>query len=63
MADVNSTGAGAAGSGQFAVYDVTLGQYVSGVSDKATATKAQKSLASGKDGAITDGHDLEVREV
>lgn len=50
------------GSGQFAVWDHDLGQYVSGVSDKATADKARKSLED-HNGAITDGHKLETREV
>jgi hypothetical protein len=50
------------GSGQFAVWDHDLGQYVSGVSDKATADKARKSLEE-HNGAITDGHKLETREV
>lgn len=56
MATTNSSG----GSGQFAVYDEDLTQYVSGVSDEATAKKAQTEL--GKDG-ITKGHKLVVREV
>lgn len=50
------------GSGQFAVWDQDLGQYVSGVSDKATADKARKGLED-HNGAITDGHKLETREV
>lgn len=50
------------GSGQFAVYDEDLGQYVSGVSSKADADKARKSLES-HNGAITDGHKLVTREV
>lgn len=50
------------GSGQFAVWDVDLGQFVSGVSDKATADKARKALSS-HNGAVTDGHKLETREV
>lgn len=51
------------GSGQFAVWDHDLGQYVSGVSNKATADKARRALSGGDDGAITDGHKLETREV
>lgn len=51
-----------AGSGQWAVYDHDLGQFVSGVGDKTTANRAKKDLA-GLNGAITDGHKLEVREV
>lgn len=50
------------GSGQFAVWDHDLGQFVSGVSDKATANRAKKDL-EGHNGAITDGHNLETREV
>lgn len=50
------------GSGQFAVYDHDLGQYVSGVGDKDTATQAKRDL-SDVNGAVTDGHKLEVREV
>lgn len=50
------------GSGQFTVWDADLGQYVSGVSDKAGANAAKKELES-HNGAITDGHTLEVREV
>lgn len=50
------------GSGQFAVWDHDLGQYVSGVGDKATATQARKDLGD-VNGAVTDGHKLEVREV
>lgn len=50
------------GSGQYAVWDQELGQYVSGVSDKAGAGAAKKSLED-FNGAITDGHTLEVREV
>jgi hypothetical protein len=50
------------GSGQFAVFDHDLGQFVSGVSNKADATKARKAL-NGHNGAITDGHKLEVLEV
>lgn len=50
------------GSGQHAVFDVDLGQFVSGVSDKATADKARKALSS-HNGAITDDHKLETREV
>jgi hypothetical protein len=50
------------GSGQFAVYDHDLGQYVSGVGDKKTATQSKKDLTH-HNGAITDGHKLEVREV
>lgn len=50
------------GSGQYAVWDNDLGQYVSGVSDKATADKARKGLED-YNGAITKGHSLETREV
>lgn len=52
------------GSGQFAVYDHDLGQYVSGVGDKATANASLDTL-TGKadDPRITDGHELSVREV
>lgn len=50
------------GSGQFAVWDHDLGQFVSGVSDKKTADAARKDL-EGHNGAITDGHNLETREV
>lgn len=50
------------GSGQFAVWDHDLGQFVSGVSDKATADKARKSLES-HNGAITDDHKLSTLEV
>lgn len=56
-ADTTSTG-----SGQWAVFDATLGQYVSGVGDKATANASKKELES-HNGAVTDGHDLQVREV
>lgn len=50
------------GSGNFAVWDVDLGQYVSGVSSKADANTAKKGLED-HNGAITDGHTLQVREV
>ena len=50
------------GSGHFAVWDHDLGQFVSGVSDKAGAGKSLKAL-KGHNGAITDGHKLEVLEV
>lgn len=50
------------GSGQYAVWDQDLGQYVSGVSDKATTDKARKSLQA-HNGAITDGHKLTTVEV
>lgn len=50
------------GSGQFAVWDHDLGQYVSGVGDKDTATAAKDTLED-HNGIITDGHQLEVREV
>jgi len=50
------------GSGQFAVWDHDLGQYVSGVSDKSTADKARKGLED-HNGAVTDGHKLETPEV
>lgn len=52
-----------AGSGQYAVWDVELGQFVSGVGDKATADQSMKDLGNAEDGAVTDGHTLEVREV
>lgn len=54
------------GSGQFAVYDHVLGQFVSGVGDKRTANASLKTLqADADDGQarITDGHKLEVIEV
>lgn len=47
------------GSDQYAVFDATLGQYVSGVGDKATATAAKKELES-HNGTITEGHDLQI---
>jgi hypothetical protein len=50
------------GSGQFAVWDHDLGQFVSGVGDKATADQARKDLEA-HNGAITDGHKLETLEV
>lgn len=50
------------GSGHFAVWDNDLGQYVSGVGDKDAAQAALDSL-EGHNGAITDGHSLELREV
>lgn len=50
------------GSGQFAVWDAELGQYVSGVGDKDTAAAAKKELES-VNGLATDGHTLTVREV
>lgn len=64
MADDKTTAEGT-GSGQFAVYDVDLGQYVSGVSDKATTDKARKTLAAEADhnGLAVKGHTLETREV
>lgn len=52
------------GSGQFAVWNHDLGQYVSGVGDKATATQAKKDLAAAEhNGGPLKGHKLEVREV
>lgn len=54
------------GSGQFAVWDSTLGQYVSGVGDKAGATASKKALEESEsffNGAPLEGHTLEVREV
>lgn len=52
------------GSGQFAVWDHDLGQYVSGVSSKADATKASKAVAKAEhNGGPLEGHKLEVREV
>lgn len=52
------------GSGQFAVWNATLGQYVSGVGDKATATKMKKELGKAEhNGGPLEGHKLEVREV
>lgn len=52
------------GSGQFAVWDVELGQFVSGVGDKDTATQMSKDLADAEhNGTPLDGHTLEVREV
>lgn len=50
------------GSGQYAVYDHDLGQYVSGVSDKATTDKARKALEA-HNGAVTDDHKLTTVEV
>lgn len=50
------------GSGQFAVWDHDLGQFVSGVSSKKDADAARKSLES-HNGVITDGHKLETLEV
>lgn len=50
------------GSGQWAVWDHDLSSYVSGVSDKDTATASKESLEQ-HNGVITDGHNLEVREV
>lgn len=50
------------GSGQFAVWDHDLGQFVSGVGDKGTADKARKALEA-HNGAITDGHKLSTLEV
>jgi len=50
------------GSGHFAVWDHDLGQFVSGVSDKATTDKARKAL-KGMNGTITEGHKLETLEV
>lgn len=52
------------GSGQFAVWDQDLGQYVSGVGDQATAKASLAELQGDADGdRITDGHQLTVREV
>lgn len=52
------------GSGQFAVWDHDLGQYVSGVGDQATANASLDALqASSEDDRITDGHQLSVLEV
>lgn len=45
---------------QYAVYDTTIGQYVSGVMSKRDAGKAKTEL--GKTGR-TQGHDLETRKV
>lgn len=45
-----------------AVYDVTLGQFVSGVMSKSDASKAAKSMAEDKE-ATTYGHELMVRVV
>lgn len=50
------------GSGRFAVFDHDLGRYVSGVTDKADATRAAKEMAKDED-AITNGHKLEAVEV
>lgn len=50
------------GSGQFAVWDHDLGQFVSGASSKADADKARKALKA-HNGAVTDGHKLETLEV
>jgi hypothetical protein len=60
--DVRTVPSTTKGSGQYAVWDHDLGQFVSGVSDKATTDKARKAL-SGHNGAITDGHKLETLEV
>lgn len=49
-------------TGQYAVYDHDLGQFVSGVSSKRDADAARKNL-SGHNGVITDGHKLETRKV
>lgn len=62
MADKAKSAAPSTGSGQYAVFDNDLGQYVSGVGDKATADQAKADLEA-HNGAVTDGHDLEVREV
>jgi hypothetical protein len=52
------------GSGQFAVWDQDLGQYVSGVGDQSTAEKALGDLqGEAEDPRITDGHQLSIREV
>lgn len=52
------------GSGQHAVWDHDLGQFVSGVSDKATAGQMRKDLAKAQhNGGPLEGHKLEVREV
>lgn len=53
-----------AGSGQFAVWNHDLGQFVSGVSSKSDANAAKKSLAKAEhNGGPLEGHKLEVREV
>jgi hypothetical protein len=52
------------GSGQFAVWNVDLGQFVSGVGDKATATQMRKDLGkAAHNGTPQHGHKLELREV
>lgn len=54
------------GSGQFAVYDETAGQYVSGVGDEKRAKAAKKELEASEsffNGAPLEGHTLTVREV
>ncbi len=52
------------GSGQFAVWNHDLGQFVSGVGDKATATQARKDLTkAAHNGTPQHGHKLEVLEV
>jgi hypothetical protein len=50
------------GSGHFAVYDETVGQYVSGVGDEKTAAAAKTELEA-HNGLATEGHTLTVREV
>ena len=60
--DTTTTTTTGTGSGQYAVWDVELGQYVSGVGDKKTADAAKKTLKE-HNGTVTEGHTLEVREV
>lgn len=53
-------------SGQFAVYDETAGQYVSGVGDEKGAKAALKSLQGSEsfhNGMPLEGHKLTVRQV
>lgn len=61
--DISPTGATAEGSGQFAVFDLDLGQFVSGVGDKKRADGMKKNLEAAHNGTPLEGHKLEVREV
>lgn len=52
------------GTGQHAVWDVDLGQFVSGVGDKTTATAMKRELGkAAHNGSPLEGHKLEVRQV
>lgn len=55
-----ATEATADDEGLYAVYDATLGRYVSGVGDKATADASRAELAKV---GYTKGHKLQVRSV